>query len=71
MAACYAMTGHPGKATRLLQEFIDHARDDMPIFPGTRFSDWMDYWRQSADNKNDNNHALFVEAIRSAWPDLN
>jgi adenylate cyclase len=67
LAACYAQTGQFAAAKKLVHEYLAHAREEMPNFPGARFLNWIDFWRKSANYTNDKNHQLFLEAIRKAW----
>ena len=69
LAASYANSGDIDTAKRLLSRYLVNARQEMPGFPGTDFSDWIELVRTSAGYQNDNHHGLLIEALRKAWPD--
>ena len=69
LSACYAQIDNIDTAKKLLREYLDVARDEMPNFPGTDISKWIDYVKTAAGYQNAESHELIITAMKKAWPE--
>ena len=66
LAASYAHAGRTAEARATLDEFLNVARTDMAVFPGTRLSDWEAYWHCALEYRDQRDFDHLFDALRKA-----
>ena len=68
LSACYAESGDLDTAKKVLCQFLNKARLEMPNFPGLHLENWSEYVMSAAGYQNEKHHRLLTEALQKIWP---